>query len=430
MENILFLTFTYFAESLVFYFYCKSLYQPKKNSKLSFALTVTLYFVMMLVFKFVVNIETVNAIMTIVTNIAIILIAFNSSIKSSVFHSIVMCILRYISEFISIYLLAITYTTSSNDIIKNYFEMASLMSNIICFLLSRIAVKLSVKETQAKSWGKWALLSLLPICSIVIILVFRMLTGGNILSVKQNLICISSIAFLFIVNIIVYAIYEQAEKTNQKLIELELTNQKNEIDMQYLELLEKKNDDMNIMTHDYKNNVLAIADMTNSTEIKSYINEMVGEISKYNKIAKTKNKMLDIIINKYTDICADKNITFKTNILSENLSFMNDYDISSLFNNILDNSVEAAVNSNKKDIGLEITNAINSYHKIIVTNSCDTPPHSKNDKLITTKKNKESHGFGTKSIQNIADKYNGEMRWEYSEENKQFKLTILIPYKQ
>lgn len=187
---------------------------------------------------------------------------------------------------------------------------------------------------------------------------------------------------------------------------------------------------MNIMTHDYKNNVLAIADMTNSTEIKSYINEMVGEISKYNKIAKTKNKMLDIIINKYTDICTDKNITFKTNILSENLSFMNDYDISSLFNNILDNSVEAAINSNKKDIGLEITNAINSYHKIIVTNSCDTPPRSKNDKLITTKKNKESHGFGTKSIQNIADKYNGEMRWEYSEENKQFKLTILIPYKQ
>lgn len=385
---------------------------------------------MMLVFKFVVNIETVNAIMTIVTNIAIILVAFNSSIKSSFFHSIVMCILRYISEFISIYLLAITYTTSSNDIINNYFEMASLMSNIICFLLSRIAVKLSVKETQAKSWGKWALLSLLPICSIVIILVFRMLTGGNILSVKQNLICISSIAFLFIVNIIVYAIYEQAEEANQKLIELELTNQKNEIDMQYLELLEKKNDDMNIMTHDYKNNVLAIADMTNSTEIKSYINEMVGEISKYNKIAKTKNKMLDIIINKYTDICTDKNITFKTNILSENLSFMNDYDISSLFNNILDNSVEAAINSNKKDIGLEITNAINSYHKIIVTNSCDTPPRSKNDKLITTKKNKESHGFGTKSIQNIADKYNGEMRWEYSEENKQFKLTILIPYKQ
>lgn len=430
MDNILFLTFTYFAESLVFYFYCKSLYQPKKNSKLSFTLTVTLYLAMMLVFKFVVNIETVNAIMTIVTNIAIILVAFNSSIKSSFFHSIVMCILRYISEFISIYLLAITYTTSSNDIINNYFEMASLMSNIICFLLSRIAVKLSVKETQAKSWGKWALLSLLPICSIVIILVFRMLTGGNILSVKQNLICISSIAFLFIVNIIVYAIYEQAEKANQKLIELELTNQKNEIDMQYLELLEKKNDDMNIMTHDYKNNVLAIADMTNSTEIKSYINEMVGEISKYNKIAKTKNKMLDIIINKYTDICTDKNITFKTNILSENLSFMNDYDISSLFNNILDNSVEVAVNSNKKDIGLEITNAINSYHKIIVTNSCDTPPRSKNDKLITTKKNKESHGFGTKSIQNIADKYNGEMRWEYSEENKQFKLTILIPYKQ
>ena len=154
---------------------------------------------------------------------------------------------------------------------------------------------------------------------------------------------------------------------------------------------------------------------------------MVGEIKKYNQIAKTKNKLLDVILSKYTDICRDKNIIFCTDIMTDNLSFINSYDISSLFNNILDNAVEAAEKSTAKYIRLEITNSLNSYHKIIVTNSCDIEPKSEKGKLITTKDSKEIHGFGTKSINNTVNKYDGEMNWEYNDKAKEFKLIILIP---
>lgn len=139
-----------------------------------------------------------------------------------------------------------------------------------------------------------------------------------------------------------------SRKSNQKLIELELVNQKNDIDMQYLELLEKKNETMNIMAHDYKNNLLTIAGMTDSSEVKDYIDNMMGEITKYNQIAKTKNRLLDVILSKYTDICNNKGITFETDIMTDNLGFINSYDISTLFNNILDNAVEAASISSKK----------------------------------------------------------------------------------
>lgn len=225
-------------------------------------------------------------------------------------------------------------------------------------------------------------------------------------------------------------IYEQAEENNQKLIELELANQKNDIDMQYLELLEKKNETMNIMAHDYKNNILTIANMSDLNEIKEYINNMEVEIAKYNRIAKTKNRLLDVILSKYTDICLDKGIRFKTDIMTDNLGFINSYDISSLFNNILDNAVEAASLSSGKYIYLEITNSLNSYHKIIATNSCDAEPHSEKGQLITTKKNKDVHGFGTKSIRKTVNKYDGELQWEYNNELRQFKLMILFPNEQ
>lgn len=427
MSSLPFMIFTYFIETLIFFYYCKTIYETKFKNIVSFGINLIAYAILLVIFRYVINNEIINSILFTIANILVINIAFFSSFKSSVFHSLVLIILLFVSEFISASLLAINFNSSSQTILNEYFEIGSALSGFLYFLLSRIVVKLSLKETNSKSWGKWAILSVLPICSIFIILVFRMFTNNIVLSISQNIICISSIAFLLLVNIIVYAIYEQAEKSNQKLIELELVNQKNDIDMKYLELLEKKNETMNIMAHDYKNNLLTIAGMTDSSEINDYINNMVGEITKYNQIAKTKNRLLDVILSKYTDICNNKGIKFETNIMTDNLIFINNYDISTLFNNILDNAVEAASLSSQKYIHLEITNCLNTYHKVIATNSCDAKPNSERGKLITTKENKDAHGFGAKSIKKIVNKYKGEMQWEYDNDLKQFKLIIIFP---
>ena len=151
--------------------------------------------------------------------------------------------------------------------------------------------------------------------------------------------------------------------------------------MQYLSLLERKNEQMQIMAHDYKNNVLTIAEMTDSLEIKKYVNSMVGEIKKYNQIAKTKNKLLDVILNKYTDICRSKHLKFETDVMSDNLDFIDGYDISSLFNNILDNAVEAAEKSNNKFISLNISTSLNSYHKITIIENIT---HKKTTNLLAS----------------------------------------------
>ena len=49
--------------------------------------------------------------------------------------------------------------------------------------------------------------------------------------------------------------------------------------MQYLNLIEKKNETMNVMAHDYKNHMIAISSMSNQAEIKNYIDELEKEIS-------------------------------------------------------------------------------------------------------------------------------------------------------
>ncbi len=427
MSTLPFLFFTYFVEALIVYFYARDLYKEKTSDLISFGIVLLAYSVLLIIFKFIYSNEIFNVFSIIIVNIVIIYFLYKSSLKSAIFHGFALGICQFLSEFLTAYITAMILNVTTQESVNSYFEVGTISSMIIYFFLTRILSKLSVRENDSRFWGKWFSLSLLPIGSFSVLILFRVITKNISLSPSENTFLIIAVSFLLLVNIIIYMIYEQAEKNNQKLIELELINQKNDIDLQYLTLLEKKNETMNIMAHDYKNNILTIAGMTDLEKIKEYIDNMLGEISKYNQMAKTQNRLLDVILSKYTDICCNKGIKFETNIITDNLNFIGNYDISSLFTNILDNAVEAASNSTEKYINLEISDCLNSYHKILAVNSCDNEPLSERGKLITTKKNKAAHGFGTKSISRIVKKYSGEMDWEYDKEEKKFKLIILFP---
>lgn len=426
MQDIPILIFTYFSEALIVYTYFQSIYEAKMK-KGSFIITIIFYMALMLVYQFVINEEWVNLMLVLLCNILVCKFLFISSTRSSFYHGIILTILQYISEFITAYLTACILNVSTTYSVLQHFEIGTIISRIIYLLLSRLLAKLSVKESRSKSWGRWALLSLLPVSSIFMIFCIRLLTANMVLSSAQNTLCMFSISFSLIVNIIVYVIYEKAEKSNQKLIDLELVSQRNNIDLQYLDLLEKKNEKMQIMAHDYKNHIAAMEAMADSEEKKQYIQDVLNEISNSSQMAKTKNRMLDVILSKYADICEEKGIAFQTDIVSDNLSFMSAKDLSAMFNNALDNAVEAAEQSAEKRISLQISRSINQYHKIILENSSDREPVAQNETLITTKKQKAGHGYGTKSIEKAVQKYGGETAWEYDKAQKQFCLTILIP---
>lgn len=397
MQNMLFLTFMYFTEWLVVHTYAKSIF--KKRMRFSVLLSMFFYALLMLAYRYVPQIEILNLIFTIFCNILCIFICFKSTLKSAIFHAVVLVITQFVSEVIAIYL--VSQLSSSPADSYNDSSIIFMTEIIICrflyFSICRLLLKFSSKETSTYSWGRWASLSILPISSSFIIIVFRIITKDVIFSLEENIICILSFVILLIANIVIYAIYEKAEKSSQKLFELELATQKNEINIRYLELLEAKNEKINIMVHDYKNHLVAISNMSDSEDVKKYIDSMIDDVSKYNRIAKTKNKWLDLIINKYTEMCDSKGITFDVNVSSDNLIFIDSYDLSALFNNILDNAYEAVMKSDEKFIYLEITKVLNSYHKIVIKNSSDNEPKTHNKRLLSSKKIRKFMGLERKA---------------------------------
>ena len=96
-----------------------------------------------------------------------------------------------------------------------------------------------------------------------------------------------------------------------------------------------------------------------------------------------------------------------------------------ILNNLLDNAIEAAVNSKNAFVSLS-ANYVNTYAVITISNSCNNTPITFNNKLITTKENKNKHGMGIRSVKKTLKKYDGDLEWEYNENNKIFITTVML----
>lgn len=66
---------------------------------------------------------------------------------------------------------------------------------------------------------------------------------------------------------------------------------------------------------------------------------------------------------------------------------------------------------------------------IVVSNSVAERINTKSDFFMTSKKDKENHGFGLKNIAATVEKYHGECYMESIVENREtlFKISIAIP---
>ena len=183
-----------------------------------------------------------------------------------------------------------------------------------------------------------------------------------------------------------------------------------------------------MMFHDMKNHYLTLRNMESIGDVKQYINELYPSLENKNKVKISKNKIIDIILNKYIVVCKNNNIKFYYEVKTADLNYINDVELSIILNNALDNAVEAAKNSIDKEIEISIRH-INNIDLLSIINSCDIAPAHKGDILTTTKKHSQNHGFGNKIIERHTKDNNGEYEWFYDEKEKKFHLSLMFQTK-
>ncbi len=411
----------YMFEALIAFMFFNDNFKMKKGYLYTTGVAVGLYLIGFMTNIIDKNTYFINLAVFLAINIAFALLCFKTNIKEVIFSSVFLLMIMALTEVVVEASIAYIFDKPT-DLYKSGISALITIAVLtkLLYLIVCKAVCLFLNRKDKSNSSNYVLFMFPLIISIIFVIWFNEAMRYNF-SQKTNMVlavlCVISCpfsAFIFIYN-------RHIQNQQQELFELQQQNLKNEIDMQYLDLLEKKNQQMQILTHDYKNHLAAIRELGDNEQVAEYIDKMTDEIKSSNSTSHSGNHTLDIIINKYVTECELKHILFSFDTKLSNLGFVDDFDLVTILDNVLDNALEAAEKSTDKNITLS-TKKVNTYDTVVITNSCDAAP----DKNLKTKKQKGTHGLGLKSVEKTIKKYSGDFEWEYSETDKTFTITIML----
>ena len=189
------------------------------------------------------------------------------------------------------------------------------------------------------------------------------------------------------------------------------------------------NEEKRILYHDINHHLYTIQYLISNKKIwkvEEYINNLSDKIKKVEEQKICENYILNGICLIKQKKCMEKNIRYEFDIIaSENLK-IDDYDISTLFFNILENAIESNLKiSDKKKRFIKLS--VREYGNSLVIKMYNASTiENKINIMKTSKVDIQNHGFGTKSIKNTVNKYSGNVKFE----NKDYIFTtiIYIPY--
>lgn len=173
-----------------------------------------------------------------------------------------------------------------------------------------------------------------------------------------------------------------------------------ELSKENIALINQKCHDLKYFIRNYGNN---------QTLNPQVIEEISQSIEIFDSNIKTGNNALDIIFTEKSLLCYKNNIRFTCIADGKLLSFMDDVDAYSLFGNLVDNSIEALKDEEQKRVISLIIKGQGDFVSISIQNFFSKQLHFENGLPITTKKDKNYHGYGMQSIKMICEKYNGTL---------------------
>ena len=210
--------------------------------------------------------------------------------------------------------------------------------------------------------------------------------------------------------------------------ELNTFRQMWQMQQEHYELSKENIQLINVKCHDIRKHITSLyARESGHKPNDSFVREVEKSIRIYDSISNTGNESLDVILTEKSLFCEKHHIRMTCMADGKCLRFMEEVDLYSLFGNILDNAIESVQRieeTEKRVINLDVR-ANEMFLRIQEDNYFGGELEFENGLPLTTKHDRDHHGFGMKSIRMIVDKYGGEMQIEARD--GVFSLNILIP---
>ena len=178
--------------------------------------------------------------------------------------------------------------------------------------------------------------------------------------------------------------------------------------------------------HDLKHQISLIRSAEGKRQFDQYLNRLEDSIDEYNTVIDTGNQSLDVVLTEKNILCATNGIKFTYIVDGTLFDFLSSMEIYALFGNIMDNAIESmagVAQPERRFISLKAARR-NDLIVLFVENYFENELKYDGDRLITNKTEKHHHGFGLRSIANIAESHGGMI--SIDTEDHIFKLTVTM----
>lgn len=315
-----------------------------------------------------------------------------------------------------------------NDALAQYFVEGTL-SHIILYCSTFVVVYLLIYSTIGRRMRKVdgseipasnAIMLTLVVCILTPIFYFESEWVAHYNLFYYTLLNIGEIIYyvsMLIIQIVMLGSVKERTEFNM-LQKLWLEEQK-----QY-KLVKENIDAINIKCHDLKHQIRHLRETQQVDE--KYLDELEKSISIYNSAVRTGNETLDVILTDKRLHCTTNGIQFTCIAEGAKMDFMEAMDIFSLFGNALDNAIEYTEKlvPEKRFIHLSVR-ATNQLLLIHIENPFEGQLVLQDGIPVTTKSDKDYHGYGMRSMKYIIRKYGGDL--SITTEDMLFQLNIMIP---
>lgn len=357
------------------------------------------------------------------------------ALRKSIYYSTLLTFLAIISEIFAVFILS-RFNIWQEAFVKleTTLPVNQIETMVIrCLFLSIFFLITLIYSTATICYD---LVKKIKICLLIIIIFVFQLSFFIMLDkyiavnmINFNIVIICT-AFCFL-STIVYILFTYDINLyfleNRHRMENEFLSEQNKQIMRYYKLANHNNETTQKLKHDFSNQIQCLNQLIN-TDIKKaqeFIQEIEDMIIDTNQIYTTGNPIVDTILT-IKELEA-KEVNIKTDITVGKIGdiIIADIDICNLLTNVLDNAIYAnkKVDINNRNIKFKIAST-DEYLVIKSSNNFDGKLIKQSKNILSSKRNYKNMGYGMKIINDIANKYNGQVSVTHNK--NVFEITILL----
>lgn len=375
-----------------------------------------------------------NIVMYLLVNFTFLITQYQPTWQSAFLHSAILTAVMALCE------LAV-YNIIQHFVPHFFTETAHFHSKIIFVIFSKmifftiVYIFMHFFKRRPKFNGQHGhaalLLVFIPLTSVFVMV--TLLTVNDMYALPDTMAVAITLdaVFLLATNLLVFGIDLYNQKKNMEFTEMQLLLQKEANSAEYYQMLFSQSENQSILIHDIKKHLQSIDLLNRKQEhdkIEAYIRQLIlsSDLKEASRLCS--HEMLNTILCRYKRQCDSSRIAFHVDIRHGTIDFIADIDLSSLFGNLLDNALEAALDIPEAYIEVNAVRR-NKTPFIVITvinSSRKNPFEDAHDSLATNKHNKRRHGFGIKSIKKTVDKYHGDIQMYYHHDTLTFHTIITL----